>query len=309
MRACAFIFVTTCAIFSAAFPGRGETITLSPVADTALFELSPDYNFGAQDDLPSGRLGAFASFMRSRVLIRFDLAANLPTNAIIQFAYLRFRVTRVPDEGGENSTFGLHRMLRPWGEGEQFSGRPGGGSASEGEATWNAAFHPSGHWTIPGGAPGIDFAEEFSSSERIQSDGEYQFDFGAAQVGELMQWLREPESNFGWMLISLSEEVDYTARRFGARENPDPAMRPQLVIEYSLSVAPKITAIEILPDGATQITFLVQMGFAYELQSTPAIGQSWQPASSVITPGFDGPTTLIDSSPPGVMRFYRVRRD
>ena len=297
-----------CVVFLAVLSARGETITLEAAADTSIFELNPDYNMGGQDDLPSGRLGALASFLGSRVLLRFDLAGNLPSNAVISYASLTLQVTRIPDGGGENSTFGLHRMLRPWGEGTKLGGRPGGAIAEAGEATWNAAFHPADRWSAPGGVAGVDFAEEVSSSERVQEDGDYQFEFGVAQAGELMEWLQNPETNFGWMLISLSEDVNLTARRFGSRENPDPSYRPRLVIQYTVPVetGPLITGIEVRPDGAVAVTFGAEEGVGYRLESKMEVAGAWEAATEVVTSGSAGSMTLVDIGAEGDVRFYRV---
>ena len=294
-------------LFFSSEPLRAETITLTPVADTCLFELNPDYNFGFQNDLPSGRLGALASYLRSRVLLRFDLAAHLPANAQISFAYLQLHVTRAPDGGGENSTFGLHRMLRDWAEGNKRGGQPGGARAEAGEATWNAAFHPDQLWAQPGGQAGVDYLEEPTSTERIQQDGIYQFEFGSAQIGELTGWLQNPESNFGWILISTAEDIGLTARRFGARENT-PDYQPQLVIEYNLPTvpAPTITGISLQPDGTASVTFQVEAGLSYRLESTESIpASSWQTAAPSTLAEETGEMTLNDPSQ-SVARFYRV---
>src|SRR5207244_575593 len=61
-------------------------------------------------------------------------------------------------------------------------------------------------------------------------------------VNDIQTWLDNPASNFGWILISRSEEVSQTARRFGSRE--DIANAPQLTIEFttsSVNTPPKVT--------------------------------------------------------------------
>src|SRR2546428_10803106 len=93
-----------------------DSITLNPVADTALHELYSDNNFGGVTDLPAG--GINLPGFQTRALFRFDLAA-IPTNATITSVTLALTVTRVPDSFPENSTFGLHRLLQSWGEGNK----------------------------------------------------------------------------------------------------------------------------------------------------------------------------------------------
>jgi hypothetical protein len=297
--------------WAAAFgAGHAATITLTPTADTALFEFLPDYNFGGQEDLPAGTLGGAAGFRRSRLLLKFDLAAGLPPDARIQAARLRLTVTRVPDGGGANSIFGLHRVLRAWGEGRQQGPPPGGAKAAVGEASWNFRRFPDDPWAAPGGQPGIDFAASPGSSERILQHGTYEFEFGANQIAELQAWLHAPETNFGWMLLSQSETEPKTARRFAAREHPVAESRPALILEYTLDPPlspPRIAALRLV-DGKAEIRFAAQAGITYTLISrTSAATGQWAPAAGPRLAEVDGELTLVDDSVLAVQRFYRLQ--
>lgn len=289
--------------------GSAATITLTPSADTTLFELLPDFNFGAQEDLPAGTLGGAADFKRSRLLLKFDLAASLPAHALIQSARLRLTVTRVPDGGGANSIFSLHRVLRGWGEGRQQGPPPGGAKASEGEASWNFRRFPDEPWGAPGGQPGLDFAAVPGSSERILQPGSYDFEFGANQIAELQAWLQAPETNFGWMLLSQAEAEPKTARRFAAREHPGAESRPALILEYTLApplTPPRITALRLV-DGTAEIRFAAQAGITYTLlaRASAATGP-WEPAAAPRLADADGELTLVDDSGLAAQRFYRL---
>lgn len=284
-------------------PAAAGTITLSPAADTALFELNPDDNFGGQGDLPAGTLGSLASDLRSRVLLKFDLAGSIPSNAVIHFAVLRLTVTKTPAGGGENSAFGLHRMLRDWGEGTKSGGPPGGAPATEGEAAWNARFHPEQLWGEPGGQVGVDYVAEASSTERIQLTGVYEFEFGAVQLAEITEWLRHPESNFGWMLRSQLEDEPRTARRFGAREHADPEARPQLRIEFS--VPPVIAGITRGENGS-EVRFTGESGVDYFLEAAATLtAPGWETVAGPVEIS-EGEGILVDDSAGGPRRFYRV---
>lgn len=289
---------------------KSETVSLTPVADTSLFEPQPDFNFGAQDDLPSGTLGALAATLRSRVLLRFDPARGLPTNAVIRSASLRLTVTRGPDGGGVNSRFALHRVLRAWGEGQRKGSPPGGAKAASGDSTWNARFFPDELWNKPGGEPGIDYATESSSSERILQTGRYEFEFGPNQLAEISQWLRDPESNFGWILISQLENEPSTARRFASRENIDPEIRPTLTLEFvspRTINAPKITGISIGAHFAVNVRFTAATGVKYRLEFIDDLpGVPWKSATEMIKAGTDGELSLLDESTLAERRFYRV---
>src|SRR5262245_19843273 len=58
-----------------------ESVTLHPAADTTLFAPFPDNNVGANLNFASG---ANASVQPTRALMRFDLATQIPSNAVIQ---------------------------------------------------------------------------------------------------------------------------------------------------------------------------------------------------------------------------------
>src|SRR5262249_44402038 len=120
-----------------------ETISLNPLADTSLFELTPNNNLGAAPTLVSGTNGQLA---KSRALVMFDIAGHLPTNAMVMAVTLKMTVAALP--GGTTSdetTFNVHRVLQPWGEGNKSGNN--GSPASSGEATWNMRFVPNQPWS------------------------------------------------------------------------------------------------------------------------------------------------------------------
>src|SRR5256712_2149414 len=91
---------------------RAASSTLSPVADTTLFQTFPDNNLGAEPTLISGSTsGGFAN----RALLKFNIASNLPPDAAVQSVTLTVKVTRTL--AALPSSFRLHRVLRDWGEG------------------------------------------------------------------------------------------------------------------------------------------------------------------------------------------------
>ena len=52
------------------------------------------------------------------------------------------------------------------------------------------------------------------------NESPYEFESTFDTVADLQLWLNHPENNFGWMLISQSEDTPFTARRFNSREEP-----------------------------------------------------------------------------------------
>jgi hypothetical protein len=217
----------------------GDSVVLKPVADTTLIEAKPDNNLGGQY---FANAGTTQNYTRNRALFQFDPAAAIPAGAVVSSATLILEVIRQPPESVP-SQFGLHRVLRPWGEGNKFAldgASPGlGAAATAGEATWNDRFaFASSPWAQPGGAAGIDYAPETSSQTYVYGTAEspYVFESDTPTVQDVQYWLDHPESNFGWMLMSQSESDNFTARRFASREDPD--HEPLLYVDFTVVPEP-----------------------------------------------------------------------
>ena len=287
-----------------AMPAGAASVTNPPSADTTLIEIAPTNNNGAQAWILAGKIQN--DVFRNRALVKFDFT-NLPTNALILSVAFNIEVTRVPDEPPANSTFGLRRMLRPWGEGNKFAtgavdqppgqGRP----ASAGEATWLCAFFPTNEWTEPGGASGVDFSSEESSFQFVGGLGSYRFESTPQLVADVQDWVNQPESNHGWMLLSNDEVTIFTARRFASREDPD--AHPTLEIEYT---APLVIESATRLGDQFALTFTAWQGqsCSVEFRDNLLTGQ-WQTLTNLglaTTPTQHSVTDAIT----GPQRFYRI---
>ena len=213
----------------ACFAVVGEEVTLGPVADTCLWEFDADFNFGAQTDLPAGTLAVQGDRARSRALFRFDFS-SLPNISSVISAQLNVTVTRSPPAAA-NSTFALHRVLKPWREGTKSGEIPGGANATAGETTWNQRLHGETLWETPGGQMGIDFGAAVSGSAIIRGNGRYEFQLTTQGLADVQSMRTDPSSNYGWILITQAEGTAKTARRFGSREHASSA--PELVISFA----------------------------------------------------------------------------
>ncbi len=223
-----------------------DQVQLSPVADTSLFEANPDNNLGAYTNLPAG---ATETGMRARALIRFDLTDAIPAGGTITSVSLTVTVVRTPSTGGAGSPFELRRLFQNWGEGNK--GRISTGvPASPGEATWNARFALTNLWSQPGGQASVDFSDTPSATTDVGGPGSYTFSSTSTLVRDVQSWLDDPSSNFGWILMSQSETVRGSARRFASREAP--TGMPVLNVDY---VAPlpalRLTGITLSGTNAT----------------------------------------------------------
>ncbi len=239
------------------FRAGAVSITNSSSADTSLLEIEPSHNNGGQASVISGHI---QNPFRTRGLYQFDLT-SLPTNTLIQSVVLELTVTAEPGDGLANAAFGLHRMLRPWGEGDKVAvARPGQGEpATAGEATWSHSFYPTNAWTAPGGAADVDFVSSESSFQFIYGTGEaYRFESTPELVADVQAWVNDPPANFGWMLICDDEPTPFTARHFGSRE--DQGAHPNLEIQFL--VPPRI-------DSAQRV------GSEFQLRFTTWPGQSY----------------------------------
>jgi hypothetical protein len=144
--------------------------------------------------------------------------------------------------GPMDETIGLHRLSVDWGEGTtgsdtdtvHFSGA--GFDAAAGDATWNERFSGSAPWTNPG-ANG-DYTPAASASSPVGPVGAnvaaptpYHWLSTPALVNDVQGWLDQPQTNFGWILISGDETSQGTAKAFFSRSAGLDALGFPLVVD------------------------------------------------------------------------------
>lgn len=281
-----------------------ESVTLTPVADTTLFESAPDDNMGGWTHVAVGTTGSQGEHTRNRGLFRFAVADALPADAQVTNALLRLTVTHVPDRTGgsaADSTFALHRLLKPWAEGGQLGDR--GFPAAPGEATWNARFHPDRAWAAPGGEAGADFATEFSAATEVAGRGRYAFGPTPQLLSDVQRWRSEPATNFGWLLLTESEDVSKTARRFGSRE--DAGNAPQLILEFTRLTAPRIEAVWIATNRC-HLRFATAPGQRYTVERTAGLsGLPWSDLTNFVA--LTATDVIVSDVVQPSLRLYRLR--
>ena len=282
---------------------QSQTVTLTAVADTALFQNRPDNNLGGVNFMPIGTTGIGT---RNRGLVKFDVAGSVPAGATITSARLGLRITQGDFSMQEVS---LHRLLVDWGEGTKSNGPTGGGSvgasATAGEATWNNRFAPSTPWGAAGGQADVDYAATASASATVGSTGSFTWS-SPGMAGDVRAWLSDPESNFGWMIIFNNESSRGTARRFASRESSTAANRPSLTVEYELPLAIDSATV----DGERfQLTFQAQAGQSYIVQRRPDVGSgNWTIITNIPVQASSGTITVSDEIGAGG-QYYRVGRE
>jgi hypothetical protein len=285
---------------------EATTIELRPVADTTLIETAPAANLGGHRFMNSGSTG-LSPATRNRALLKFDLVNHVPATATIVSVELVLEVVGQPRDGGVEGIFELHRMLQSWGEGEQVGAvaSPGlGEPAAAAEATWTHRFALTGlEWGAPGGLVATDFAGHISAEQIVYGVGDSPYLFGStgSLIADIEFWLRQPEKNFGWMLKGADEGVRFTARRFGARE--DPVNAPILRIQYeagpSLLIEKTGNNVEVLvPVEPAKV-------YAIEFRAESEAG-AWTTLTNVGPFSESRTATVLDArSEP--RRFYRAR--
>lgn len=284
--------------------GTSELVEVAVSADTSLMEWTPEFNLGGQSDLPAGTLGANAGTLRSRVLVRFDLA-GLPPGGVVEAAFVRWKVTREP-VAPAMTRFGLHRVLVPWEEGQGTGPLPGGAPALVGESTWGSQASGGSSWSEPGLGPGTDFEAIADATESVSGLGVYEFEVGAQGVSTVQDWLGNPSRNHGWLLRTEDESVARSARRWGSREGGQGA-----VLRIRLGgweAAPRFTGIEVGEDEV-RLHWVGAKGVTYELQASADPGAVVWPVADILLPMEGGEERTVTL--PGRLaaeRYYRLFR-
>lgn len=241
-------------------------VTLVPSQDNTLYEDAEGaLSNGAGQHLFVGRTGQNNNGTVRRALVRFDVAAVVPSGALIDSVSLTLNVSRVPP-GAETHTATLHRVTADWGEGDaDAGGQEGSGtSATSGDATWVHTFFDGSQWETPGG----DFEATAIASAEIGGPGSYTWGSTAAMTANVQSWLDAPDQNFGWIIVG-TEGANQTARRFDSREHPTEANRPMLRVYYSQTTAAEETETPALfrLAGAYPNPFRDATTIAYELDA------------------------------------------
>lgn len=215
----------------------GGSAVLEPSKDNTIYKDWP-VNSNGQGNLFSGQTVNNPTLPR-RALIAFDIAAAVPSGAVIESAQLALRMTKTVASGAVN--FSLHPLRENWGEGSSDGRQPNGDGdgagapAATGDATWDDAFFSSTApvaWGIPGGF--FESTPSATASISAVNDTTSTFTSTNALVADVKRWLDDPSTNFGWLLKQTNENgLSATARQFASGENADPLKRPKLTIGYA----------------------------------------------------------------------------
>jgi hypothetical protein len=213
-------------LLAAARAADAGTVTaiLTPAADATIFEENPGGSDSKGQSLFAGRTNT--DHIR-RAFLKFDLT-GIPAGFTVSAAQVSLSLTRA-NSGGVFAS--LYRVTAAWGEGTSDAGIPGGSGApaTPGDPTWTMRVYPGTPWTSPGG----DTAALPSATTLVTSSLlNYLWTTSPALVGDVQGWVNAPATNFGWQLRLDEGQIAPTAKRFGSREQPDPSLRPVLMVTY-----------------------------------------------------------------------------
>ncbi len=223
-------------------PAVGAVRALTPSKDNTLYENAlGSLSNGAGQHVFAGRTEVLVGALIRRGLIAFDVAGEIPAGSTIVSASLTLNMSRTNLAAGPR-TVSLHRVLADWGEGtsDPFGGEGGGAASTPNDATWIHRFFNFTFWLSSGG----DFLAAPSASSIVGGVGFYTWGPTPGLTADVQGWLNTPAGNFGWILIG-DESTFPTAKRFDSKDNLTPALRPVLIVEFSV---PGVPAGRI-PDG------------------------------------------------------------
>lgn len=205
-----------------------EQVVLTPAKDNTLYEGITDLKSnGAGAHLFAGKN---ADNLLYRGLLAFDLAGQVPSDAVIVSATLKLNLS-VTATGTQSIS--LHRVQSNWGEGasDATGSEARGAPALTGDATWVHTFFSTTQWIAPGG----DYLPTPSATTTVGQVGFYTWT-SPTLISDVQSWVNNASTNFGWIL--LGNEVDRSsAKRFDSRQNGNPLLRPELSITYTPGVA------------------------------------------------------------------------
>lgn len=216
-----------------------EHVTLPAIQDNTIYSES-DSSYGAGLCLQVGRPGQARGNVPliRRALVQFDLTSIPAGSKIVSARLDLFRLV----QGGPGNRLRVYKLLQDWGEGNSGAGEPCspppkqfGFAPTESSSTWNYRFYGArAVWQTETGTTlhGGNFRSSFSDSEFVDPLAQ---NVGLASSGitnDAADWLRDPASNHGWILLGDEENLG-TGLRFASRQDTLPTHPPSLTVFFT----------------------------------------------------------------------------
>jgi hypothetical protein len=134
--------------------------------------------------------------------------------------------------------------------------------------------------------------------------GSYAFPATSSLIEDVKHWRENAAENFGWVLISESENTTFTARRFGSKE--DTNNQPALFIEYEITPGARFVSIQ----RTNQITFLTiptAAGGNYQIDFRDSLAAGgWHTLITTNSGVLATDLTVADQTATNSQRYYRL---
>ena len=221
------VFALSLVLATASSVATADQVTLTSSKDNTLYEsVTGSISNALGQGMFAGNTGSGSI---RRALVAFDIAASVPSGAMINDVTRTLTMNRTPDNTARTTT--LHKVLADWGQGGSNAGDAmdgAGALATVGDPTWLHTFFPNSNWSAVGG----DFSPVASASVSVGANGTYTWGSTPQMVADVQSWLDDQPSNFGWLLKGI-ETAPTMAKRFATRENSTASSRPSLVIDFT----------------------------------------------------------------------------
>jgi hypothetical protein len=174
------------ATYTTAFQdGVSPTASYAGTRDTMLEQDHPSTSHGGDPRLSVSGDTPGGSGKDLVALLRWDLAAAIPSNAIVRGARITLTVTDRADQ-----PYSLFELLRAW---------------DEGTATWKLASS-SVDWGSNGADDATDRATASLGVIRAASTGTFTFTLNSAGIAAVQRWVDDPSTNHGVILAGTGND-------------------------------------------------------------------------------------------------------
>jgi len=187
----------------------GDLKTISCSRDNTICEIADGSLANSRGHIYVGCVNKGLGLSIRRGLIYFDVAGNIPSDALIDSVRLTINVN-----SAMNSTVELHKVLSDWGEGTSNSSGGNGVAPTNNDVTWLASYYPSAMWVQPGG----DYNSTISASTSVSSSATTVIIASDSMKADVEKWLKTPTLNFGWLLKTANETSYGTISKFYSKE-------------------------------------------------------------------------------------------
>ncbi|MEQ1529598.1 MAG: DNRLRE domain-containing protein [Methylococcales bacterium] len=195
-----FIDNINVAVGCTAAPANFRSVTLNPVADTDISAANTSTNYGSNAQV---WVGANSSGKKYKGLVKFSVS-GIPSNATVTSAKLRLFVENASGTGSMN--IGVYKIIANWNEStvtwSNFSSSSNYNASQLAVAAAPLAYPTVAEWVLP------------NSLINEWRDG-------------------VPTPNYG-LALNYENLVSNVWADFGSKENSNTALKPQLVINYTL---------------------------------------------------------------------------